>query len=341
MLFVPVISQRGKQLMPTIPSRARKWIKAKKATPFWKNGIFCVRLNQKPSNRKKQPIVIGIDSGIRKEAFTVKSKSHTYLNIQTDTIYWIKDRMRIRKILRSIRRNRKTPHKKRRKNRSCLKKKNRIPPSVRARFQWKLKILKMIQSIFPIDTIICEDISARCKNGNKNRRWNKSFSPLQTGKKWFYNQIPNLILKKGYHTKELRDRLGLIKSTNKLSNDFSAHCVDSWVLANSVVGGDIIDNKSILLMSPINMQRRRLHRLNPIKNGKRNNYGGTISLGFKKGAIIKHTRYGLVYVGGKARNRIVIHSLKDGTRLSRDINISDCKFICYNSVKFNFILERE
>ena len=44
-MFVPVISKDGEQLMPTTPTRAGMMIKSGDATPFWKNGIFCIRLN--------------------------------------------------------------------------------------------------------------------------------------------------------------------------------------------------------------------------------------------------------------------------------------------------------
>ena len=90
-MFVPVVDKENKPLMPTKPSRARKWIKSRKATPFWKKGIFCVRLNVEPSDRNTEPVVIGIDPGSKKEAFTVKSESHTYLNIQADSVTWVKD----------------------------------------------------------------------------------------------------------------------------------------------------------------------------------------------------------------------------------------------------------
>ena len=90
-MFVPVVDRNNKPLMPTKPSRARKWIESGKATPFWKKGIFCVRLNVEPSSRHLEPIACGIDPGSRKEAFTVKSESHTYLSIQADAVTWVKD----------------------------------------------------------------------------------------------------------------------------------------------------------------------------------------------------------------------------------------------------------
>ena len=70
---VPVVDRAGKPLMPTTPSRARRWIKSKEATPFFKRGIFCVRLNREPSGREYQDIAVGIDPGSKREGFTVKS----------------------------------------------------------------------------------------------------------------------------------------------------------------------------------------------------------------------------------------------------------------------------
>ena len=79
---------------------ARRWIKSGKATPFWKRGIFCVRLNVEPSDRKVQEIVVGIDPGSKKEAITVKSELRTYLNIQADAVTWVKDAVEVRRNMR-------------------------------------------------------------------------------------------------------------------------------------------------------------------------------------------------------------------------------------------------
>ena len=100
MNFVPVVDLNQKPLMPTTPSRARRMIKSGKSTPFFKKGIFCIRLNQKPSDNKTQEIVIGIDPGSKREGFTVKSESHTYLNAQTKAIDWVKDAIEVRKNMR-------------------------------------------------------------------------------------------------------------------------------------------------------------------------------------------------------------------------------------------------
>src|SRR5215467_5318321 len=85
-MFVPVVDEHRQPVMPTTPARARRWIRHSRATPFWKGGVFCVRLNQEPSAREMQPVAVGIDPGSKKEALVVKSTAHTYLNIQADAI---------------------------------------------------------------------------------------------------------------------------------------------------------------------------------------------------------------------------------------------------------------
>ena len=303
-MFVPVVDKKNKPLMPTTPARAKKWIKSKKATPFWKKGVFCVRLNVEPSAREKQNIVVGIDPGSKKEGYSVKSRLHTYLNIQADAVWWVKDAVKTRREMRRTRRQRKTPYRKCRYNRN--KNKNFLTPSTKARWLWKLRVVNWISKIFPISYIIVEDIKAVSKKGQK--KWNKIFSPLQYGKNWFYGELRKnykLTLKQGYETKKLRDKLELKKSSQKLSNKFEAHCIDSWVLANEVVGGHIEpDNKEILFIVPLRFHRRQLHYLRPGKNGDRKFYGGTRSLGLKRGSLIKHKKYGLCYVGGTSKGRV-------------------------------------
>ncbi|MGL5805124.1 MAG: RRXRR domain-containing protein [Xenococcaceae cyanobacterium] len=115
--FVPVVDLRQLPLMPTIPSRARRWIKSGKATGFWKRGVFCVRLNVEPSNKNTQAIAVGIDPGSKREGFTVKSFAHTYLNVQTHAVDWVKEAVEVRRNMRRSRRFRKTPCRQNRYNR--------------------------------------------------------------------------------------------------------------------------------------------------------------------------------------------------------------------------------
>jgi len=339
-MFVPVIDSNQRPLMPTTPARARRWIESGKATGFWKRGVFCVRLNVEPSNRNYQPIAVGVDPGSKREGFTVKSQSHTYLNIQTHAVDWVKDHVEVRRNMRSCRRFRNTPCRQNRKNR--LVNKQKLPPSTKARWQWKLRICKWLALMFPISNFVVEDIKAKTWKGG--RKWNSMFSPLEVGKQWFYRELrarANLETRSGNDTCEMRCSLHLKKSKNKLSNKFGAHCVDSWVLANWNVGGHVKpDNTNLIEIVPLEFHRRQLHRLQHAAGHIRPRYGGTISDGLKRGSLVKHSKYGLVYVGGfmekptkKEPNRKVIslHDIKSGKRITQNAFSSDCKFLTYNS----------
>ena len=221
-MFVPVVDSTQNPLMPTKPSRARRWIQQGKATPFWKNGVFCVRLNVDPSDTETQEIVVGVDPGSKKEGFTVKSESHTYLNVQADAHNKVAKKIEKRRILRRGRRSRKCPNRQNRMNR--LANKVRVPAGTHARWDWKLRILDWFSKMFPIHQVCVEDIKARTLKGV--RKWNQSFSPLEVGKHWFYNEIRkrwHLLTLQGWETKDIRDRLGLKKTSQKLSETFEAH----------------------------------------------------------------------------------------------------------------------
>jgi hypothetical protein len=275
-----------------------------------------------------QPIAVGVDPGSKKEGFTVKSESHTYLNIQADAVTWVKDAVKTRREMRRGRRFRKTPCRQNRKNRA----RGGLTPSTKARWQWKLRVCRWLAKLFPISRFIVEDIKAPTKG---QRRWDVMFSPLEVGKKWFYEELSKISpvdLKQGYETKELRDNLGLKKTNKKLADVFEAHCVDSWVLANWHVGGhDAPDNKRMLLVTPLRFHRRQLHRLQPAKGGERSPYGGTRSLGFKRGSLAKHPKYGLVYIGGTTGGKISLHNIETGKRICHNAKPMETKFLAFNT----------
>src|SRR5260370_14144887 len=122
-MFVPVIDRNQHPLMPTTPSRARRWIKSGKATAFWKGGLFCVRLNAEPAAREVQPLAVGIDPGSKREGYSVLSAAHTYLNIQAEARDGVKKAEQASTRMRRTRRTRKTPCRKPRQTRNQTKKK--------------------------------------------------------------------------------------------------------------------------------------------------------------------------------------------------------------------------
>lgn len=328
---VPVVDVNNRPLMPTSPQRAKRWIDSRKATPFSRKGIFCIRLNVEPSQRNYQPVALGIDPGSRREGFSLKSQAHTYLNLQFHAVDWVRDAEKTSTQARRARRYRKTPYRPQRLNR----KREGIPPSTKARWQLKTRVAKVLSSIFPISQIVIEDIKAKTWKGAK--RYNSCFSPLEVGKKWAYQELEKiapLTIYQGQDTYETRNALGLKKSKNKLSNDFSAHCVDSWCLAYLIVGGDpILENTKVIECVPIRLHRRQLHVFNPGKNGYRRPYGGSLSQGLKRGAIVKHPKYGKCYVGGQdiEKKRVSLHSIATGKRFTQGAKPCDIKHLAYSS----------
>ena len=338
MNHVPVVDMNRVPLMPTSGKRARKLMERKEATPFWSGGVFCIRLNKEPSARNMQEIVVAVDPGSKREGYSVKSKTHDYLNITANAKDWVGEKLERRRALRRNRRQRKTPC------RSPHRKNNRpdrIPTGTRVRWEWKLRIINWLSKIYPLSKVIVEDIKAWTKKGK--RKWNISFSPLQTGKNWFYNKIKEmgveLKLIRGYETKKLRDQLGLRKTKRKLLETFDAHCIDSWVMAWNEVGGiPLPQHRRMMRIVPIQRQRRCLHREVPSKGSIRGSYGGTNKGGLKTGTLVKHPKYGLCYTGGfSKRDGLTLHSIETGKRVIRTAKKEDLDIKCSVSWRFHYL----
>ena len=78
------------------------------------------------------------------------------------------------------------------------------------------------------------------------------------------------------------------------------------------------------------------------KGGVRRRQGGTRSLGFKRGSYVKHCKYGLCYdglcyVGGYMNDRISLHDLSTGKRLTQQAKPDDCRFVCFASWRYKYI----
>ena len=334
-MFVPVKSKSGKKLMPTHPNKAGMLIKKGLATPYWSNGIFCIRLNYATEAAYTQDIVVGVDPGSQKEGLTVKSEAHTYLNIQADAHSGVGKKVAKRRELRRSRRSRKCPNRPQRKNRNAGKEK--IPAGTRVRWDWKLRILDWLSKLYPVTHVCVEDIKARTIA--RAKKWNQSFSPLEVGKQWFYTEVEKrwqLLTLQGWETKEIRDRLGLKKASKKLSETFNAHCVDSWCLAYHSVGGvSMPENTDIFCIAPIPIKRRSLHREEASKGGRRNRYGGTVlGNGLVKNTLIKHAKYGLTRLAGvNAKGLFSIYTL-EGKRLTTGAKRNDFRRL--RRLNFNY-----
>lgn len=311
--------------MPCHAARARQLIRQGKAVKRHDRSLVYLVLTERQMG-ETQPIAVGIDPGSKKEAYTVQSKQHTFLNIQADAVTWVKQHVETRRNMRRVRRYRKTPCRANRQNRA----RGGIPPSTRSRWGWKVRIVRWLARYYPITTIVIEDVAAITKSGK--RRWNESFSPLAVGKAWCYEELERLAPVQptpAHYTRPLREQAHLTKSRDKISDRWDAHCVDSFVLASYAVGGPSKPEQTkVLYLTPLRFHRRQLHRLQGEKGRKRKSYGGTISMGLKRGSWVRHPKWGIAYVGGTLNGRISLHRMQDGKRLVQNAKVEDCLLLC-------------
>jgi hypothetical protein len=106
--FVAVVSSTGKPLMPTSNRKANKLIVRGRAVRRFDRGLFYIQILDREDGYT-QSVAVGIDPGSKKEAYTVKSAAHTYLNVQADAVTWVKEAEATSTQMRRTRRSRNTP----------------------------------------------------------------------------------------------------------------------------------------------------------------------------------------------------------------------------------------
>jgi hypothetical protein len=328
-MLVPVLDTNRKPLMPVKPALARLILNQKKASAYWnKLGIFCIILHTVVDNPSSQQLVVGIDPGSSFEGWSVVGTRDTVLNGMSEAPTHVKDVVEVRRNMRRARRHRNLWRREARFD-NRLRNKAALPPSTYARWNAKLRILKQLIKVLPITDVVVEDVCAETKKGCK--RWNKAFSPIEHGKQWLYSQIRelglNLHLKQGYETKALRDHFGLKKTSSKSKQSFNSHAVDAWVMAASVSGALKPTWLGLFYWTPIRLHRRQLHAFQPSKGNVRRPYGGTRSMGLTRGTLIKHIKFGLCYIGGTLKERVSLHSIRTGKRVTQGAKVEDCHIL--------------
>jgi hypothetical protein len=317
------------------------------AVAYWQKGIFCIKLVRKETEKREEypQIAVGIDPGSKREGYTAMTPKGVILNITSNTPYWIKDHMETRRASRKNRRFRKTPYRACRTNRNVLRNTNRIPPSTKARWDAKLRILKLLCKILPITDINVEDICAVSKEGKK--KWNISFSPLEVGKNYFYSQIetlyPNikLIKTKGKQTATHRKSRGFAKSKNKLDYTWDAHNSDSHSLGELALQKNVLPFYGLYQIRFLEFHRRQLHAQTYSKGHIRKRYGSTVSCGYSRGSVVRDVKTLELYVlGGFLKDGIVsINDIYKNKRISTYKKLSTLN-ILYCSKYATFIIKR-
>lgn len=342
--MVPVIDQNNNPLFPCKERRARALLSRKEAVVFWQKGLFCIKLIRKETEKREEypELVVGVDTGSSREGYTVASAKGVVLSITTNTPSWVKDNVEARRNLRRTRRQRKTPYRACRPNRSCQKQ-DRIPPSTKARWSAKLRVIKFLQTILPITTACVEDIKVEAKEGSK-KKWNKIFSPLEVGKNWFYTQLKQLGLKvvlvDCLETAKRRELRGFEKSSkkDKMKYIWESHNVDSHSLCEIALDTELNPFRGIWKLEFLKFHRRQLHVQNPKKNNFRKEYGKTVSMGMSRGSVLRYKKDNkLYYLGGTSKGTVAIHSIATGKRSNRYTKVTDIKNKYTNSWRLQFL----
>ncbi len=324
---IPVVDTRGVALMPCTPAKARHLLKSGHARPRRnKLGLFYVQLcyEQEPEN---QPLVVGVDPGSKFEGYSVVGSKETVLNLMVEAPAHVKKAITTRRTMRRARRSRKWQRPKRFDNR--LNRKKRLPPSTRSRWKAKARVIAQLRKVLPLTGVVVEDVQAALRPG-KGGKWNASFSPVQVGKAHLYRLLCEMgltvSLKEGWQTKQLRERYGLKKTKSKSKQCFESHAIDAWVLAASLSGACGPTCTRLWYVVPARLHRRQLHRLQASKGGERKPYGGTYSLGLKRGALVRHPKYGLCTVGGfdRRHSTISLHAYRTNKRLTQKARPAGC-----------------
>jgi len=323
MYRVPVLSPSGKPLMPTKPSRARRWLKQGKAKVVYNDlGIFQIQLIKCPRTTNTQSIVVGIDPGKLYSGVGVQSVKFTlwtaHLQLPFKTV---KDRMEQRRMMRHGRRgrriNRKIPCNQRahRQARFDNRRQCKIPPSIRANRELELRVIDELSLIYPITTIVYEIVKAR---------GDKAFSPVMVGQVW---QLENLAdyaevqQVEGWQTAQIRQQLGLQKQKHSKGDAILAtHAVDGVALACSAFicygvtsthsmgwkGSVTVQPAPFAVIRRPPISRRQLHLMVPAKGGIRRKYGGTVTRhGFRKGDLVKSPK-GIGFVSGDTEKQVSV-----------------------------------
>jgi hypothetical protein len=317
--------------MPTTPARARLLLKQGKAKPYWnKPGIFCIIPTYEVQPDNNQRLVVGLDPGSSFEGWSVVGTRETVANGMSEAPKHVKKAVETRRTMRRGRRHRKCWRRPARFN-NRLSGRRFLPPSTFARWNARIRILDQFQKILPITDVVVEDVFVVAK---KNcQRWNKNFSPLEAGKRWFYQAIRDRRLEStparaGYETKELRDWFGMKKTKQKSKPVFATHAVDAWVMAADVSGAEHPTEQGLYYWTPIRFFRRQLHRLQPAKSGGiQKPYGGTRSPGPTRGTLVRHVKHGLTYIGGSSKGKMTLPNAVTGGGVTQTTKVEDCTIL--------------
>lgn len=156
-MFVYVISKDGQSLMPTSRfGKVRRLLRDKKAKVV-RRCPFTIKLLYEPESLIVQEVVLGQDTGSKHVGTACIANDKVLYQSEVTLRDDIKKKMDSRRVFRRNRRQRKTRYRRPRfLTRANSTKKDRLPPSVKHKFQAHIEEIEFCKKILPVSKIVLE-----------------------------------------------------------------------------------------------------------------------------------------------------------------------------------------
>lgn len=328
---VPVVHKDGTALMPCSPSKARKLIKSGGAIKKWtKTGVFYIQLTTE-TGKKTQQMAMGIDPGAKYDGYAIATKEQMQLTGMLTVKNTIKKKLKNRRQMRRKRRFKLRRRPKRFNNRT--RREGWLPPSMEAKSDMRIALIKNLLSIYPISDFVVEDMKI---DGNKlkGRMGKQFFTWTMVSKGRLYSFLKNhgvLHLEDASETKAVRQDLSLKKTKKKGELVFTSQAVDGFALCWLLLGTKNMNVPIFYAWKRPELKRRQLHRFEPLKGGVRNRYGGTTALGVKKNTVVEY-KGELYRTGGTTEGRLSLHSFDyQNKRVTQNAKLENCRLLFHQT----------
>ncbi|PTD94101.1 hypothetical protein C9439_04345 [archaeon SCG-AAA382B04] len=188
---------------------------------------------------------------------------------------------------RERRRNRRYRKTRRREERFDNRSGHWLAPSIKARKQLELRVIKELSKVFPISQIVIEDVSYN----HYQYRDGGYFSQVEVGKNWLVSELKEIApvtLFQGWQTSRERKKLGLEKTSDKAERTPRAHVHDAIALCSLALENIELTDFFFDVVTRPKYSRRKLHLEQPSKGGARRKYGGTTTQSkYRKGDYVE------------------------------------------------------
>ena len=290
---VPVVAMDGTPLMPTTPAHARIMLRDGVAKAQRnKLGLFYIQMLI-PVGTVTQPMALALDPGSKHEGLAVASHLQIEMTAQVNLPDQTHKKMEARHNLRRTRRYRKTPRRPKRFDNRRHGGRYWIAPSQLSKVQARLKAVREMCRIYPVQRIVVENVRHHPSIG-KGAHF---FSTAEIGKTHTLLELQKLApvtVVESADTAAWRQRFGLTKIHGPNRPEvFEAQAVDAAAMLMGTTGC-ALGPPPFHVLTALRFSRRSLHRQEYQKGGVRSRFGGTTNgTFFRKGDWVEvQTRKG-------------------------------------------------